>query len=102
MTNGSCFGFGSVGTVAENFEIVILFLAPVIYLFLTFLFHGLIVEFIILPFRGLIVVSYWDCIIFGWSIRFWFRKRRRKPPDKLCNSNSSRSRDPRSVWFRLW
>ena len=102
MTNGSCFGFGSVGKVAEIFEIVILFLAPVIYLFLTFLFHGLIVELFILPSHGLIIVPYWDCIIFGRLIRFWFRKRRQRLPDKFYNSNSPRSRDPRSNWFRLW
>ena len=75
MTNESCFGFGSVGTVAENFEIVISFLAPAIYLFLTFSFRGLIVGLFAFISRGLIVGFYWDCITFGRPVKFWFRKR---------------------------
>ena len=90
MTDESFYGFGSVGMVAESFEIVISFLALAIDLsidlFLTFPFRRLIVDYIILSSRGLIVESYWDCIAFGRPVKFWFRKRRQKPPDKLTQS----------------
>ena len=36
----------------------------------------------------LIVESFWESIIFGWSIGIWFRKLPKKPPDKCCSSNS--------------
>ena len=45
--------------------------------------------------------TYWDCIAFGRPVKCWVRKRRRKPPDKLCNPSSSRLHDPSSSRFRL-
>ena len=105
MTNESFFGLGFVWTVAENFGItifaIISFFAMAIKLSFTFSFCELIVECFAFLSRRLIVESHWDCIAFGRPVKFWFRKCRRKPPDKLCNPSPSRLRDPSSSRFRL-
>ena len=69
------------GIFASDFEIA--FLA----LFLTFL---LIIEtFLSIILSKLIVESFAESIIFGWSIGIWFSKRPKKPPEKYCISNSN-------------
>ena len=65
MTSKSFYGLESVGTVAKKFKIIITFLTLVINLFFTFLFRRLIVDWFILPPRGLIVESFLFCIAFG-------------------------------------
>ena len=74
MIDESTCGIGFAWTIPMHFEISIIaivsFFALVIKLFLT------------LHFRWSIVESNWDCIVSVWSTGFWFRKQRRKPPEK--------------------
>ena len=56
-------------------------------LFLTFLLA--IETFLSVILSKLIVESFAESIIFGWSIGIWFSKRPKKPPDKYCVSNSN-------------
>ena len=82
MFNKTLFGIGLIGTDTKKFEIAILTIVS---------FFELVIDLILLfPFRGLIVELLLDCNIFGLPVKFWFRKRRKKPPDKLCNPRSPR------------
>ena len=87
MTSESCFRFGSGGTVAENFEIVILFLALLINLlinmFLTFLFLWLIIDWFIFSFCGLIVEPYWDYIVLVCQLGFGFASINKSLPESF-------------------
>ena len=79
MFNETLFGIGFIGAVAEKFEIAIVAIVSLLTLatnlIFTFLFRGLIVE-----------LTFLDCITFGRPVKFWFRKSRRKPPDKASQS----------------
>ena len=77
MFNETLFGIGFIGVVVGKLEIAIIAIVSLFALvtnLLTFTFHGLIVELFL------------DCITFIRSIKFWFRKRLRKPPDKSLQS----------------
>ena len=109
MTNEPFFGLGSVGTVGVNVETAIgTFIYWLANVFLTCSFRRLIVELLTFLSRGLVVGSYLDCFIFGLLIKLQFRRRQKKPPDKLCNLSSSwlsgtlSRRNQSSSWFRLW
>ena len=52
-------------------------------------FQLAIESFLLILSSKLIVESFWESFVFGWSIGTWFSKRPKKPPDKYCVSNSN-------------
>ena len=78
MFNKTLFGIGFIGAVAEKFEIAIVAILSLLKLATNLIFA--------FSFRGLIVELILDCITFGRPVKFWFRKRRRKPPDIASQS----------------
>jgi hypothetical protein len=76
MIAATFFGMEFGGIVIENFENTLLTLVSI--------FASIIATFLSLFIRTfkLVVASLLDCIGLVWSVRIWFGKPRRKPPDK--------------------
>ena len=69
------------GMLAVDFEIA--------FVALLLTFQLAIESFFSILSSKLIVESFWESFVFGWSIGTWFSKRPKKPPDKYCVSNSN-------------